>query len=64
MKNSYSAEHLANVYNIIWRAKEVTGDNLKVVWAQFSTLSCAVYVMSVTCTPASRVENSAHVKSC
>jgi hypothetical protein len=31
-----------------WRvAKKLTGEKLKVVWAEFSTLSQAVFVMSV-----------------
>jgi hypothetical protein len=42
------------------------GENPKVTWAEFSTLSWAVFVMSVIalayiCTHTSKVENSAQI---
>ncbi len=45
------------------------GENLKVVWAEFSTVSQSVFVMSLICTtyPSTitpTVENSAQVLSC
>jgi hypothetical protein len=33
---------------IMWGAQKLMGDNLKVVWAEFSTLSLAVLIMSAT----------------
>ncbi len=33
---------------IMWGAQKLTGDNLKVVWAEFSTLSLAVLITSAT----------------
>jgi hypothetical protein len=50
-------------------ARYLTGDNLEVVWAEFSTLSWAVLFQSNltawhTHTATSRVENSAQVSSC
>jgi hypothetical protein len=30
-----------------WGAQKLTRDNLKVIWVEFSTLSVAVFVMSV-----------------
>jgi hypothetical protein len=46
----------------------LTGEKLKVVWAEFSTLSLAVLIMRATAwhtnTPTCKVENSAQVLSC
>ncbi len=30
-----------------WGAEKLTGENLKVVWAEFSTLSLVVFIMNV-----------------
>jgi hypothetical protein len=36
------------IYNINnWEAGKLAGENLKVVWAEFSTLRLAVFVMNV-----------------
>ncbi len=53
----------------IWGARKLTGENLKVVWAEFSTLSQAIlFCMPLhsiyRSMPQLRVVNSAQVSSC
>jgi hypothetical protein len=47
---AYSAKHQClrgKSYKLTWEVVKLTGENLKVVWAEFSTLSLSLFVFTI-----------------
>ncbi len=63
-----TTEKVSRSEELFWGAQKLMEENLKLVWAEFSTISMAVLkiCMKLVCgrTPTTIVENSAQVLSC